>query len=415
VRITWGDPASNGGATIAGYTIVQTEHGTGIERRTDIPGTFGVAGSRTLTIEPLTPGVTYDFRVFARTAAGDGASVTATATPYARPLPPQELRAVGGAGEVELSWQPPASDNGRAVDGYHVEQYDAALESWVRIRTTSLLTATVGGLTNGTEHRFRVLAQSTGGTSAASAEVVATPRTVPGAPGDVTAVAGDRSLTVGWAAPVDGGSPLTGYEVETRRVGESVWQSAGSSRTPGLIVDGLPEDVEHQVRVRARNEVGPGSWADVVQVTPFHVEFVVDGHSGLGPVPLRVGQEFRIVATGMPEDATVVLELHSDPVTLATSRSGRGGPFALVATIPTEASLGSHTLVLTVTVAGGVPAVTSLPVTIRAAEVATAGPTLAESGSDAGSAPFVALILIVLGVATLLRARVGRRGARVRG
>ena len=74
-----------------------------------------------------------------------------------------------------------------------------------------------------------------------------------------------QGLRVYWYEPgEDGGSAITGYDVEYRSVGSEQWTDAGHTGTsqPALIT-GLRFNTSYEVRVRARNANGAGSWSSV--------------------------------------------------------------------------------------------------------------------------------------------------------
>lgn len=77
--------------------------------------------------------------------------------------------------------------------------------------------------------------------------------TVPGAPTEVTATAGDRSASVQWLAPANtGGSAITGYEVTSSPGGRTCATSGALSCT----VSGLTNGQQYTFTVKAENGLG---------------------------------------------------------------------------------------------------------------------------------------------------------------
>lgn len=89
----------------------------------------------------------------------------------------------------------------------------------------------------------------------------------PNPPTAVTATPGYQSAVVTWTPPtVDGGSPVTGYDVEVLLAGEPVaWESGVA---PPITVGGLAAGQAHTVRVYARNDVGSSAASATASVTP---------------------------------------------------------------------------------------------------------------------------------------------------
>lgn len=163
-----------------------------------------------------TPG-TRDVTVL-NTPADDGGSATDAAAFTVGDLPsaPRNLGATRSNGVVNLKWDPPTSDGGLDLTGYDVavtKTADGSAPSPTPSVTVEGTTAQVAGLVNGTSYSFTVAAKNAVGTGAATAPVTATPASVPDAPADVVATAGDGSADLSWTAPNDGGSPLTSYQV----------------------------------------------------------------------------------------------------------------------------------------------------------------------------------------------------------
>jgi Fibronectin type III domain/Chitobiase/beta-hexosaminidase C-terminal domain len=86
--------------------------------------------------------------------------------------------------------------------------------------------------------------------------------TVPAAPTNVTATAGNRSATVTWTPPDNGGSAITRYDVQVRNVntGNNVSPLRTASTSPANIT-GLTNGTRYQFRVRAVNAVGNGTYS----------------------------------------------------------------------------------------------------------------------------------------------------------
>ena len=97
-----------------------------------------------------------------------GGGVPRTSVPGA----PTNLTAVGGNGEVVLSWDAPASDGGAAITDY--EYRIDGRNPWISIGST-LTTHTVTGLVNGTAYTFEVRAVNAVGKSFAPNQVETTP------------------------------------------------------------------------------------------------------------------------------------------------------------------------------------------------------------------------------------------------
>lgn len=74
-----------------------------------------------------------------------------------------------------------------------------------------------------------------------------------------------QGLRVYWyASSEDGGSAITGYEVQYRESGATAWTNAGhSGLAHPAVITGLRFNTSYEVRVRARNANGAGPWSSV--------------------------------------------------------------------------------------------------------------------------------------------------------
>lgn len=93
--------------------------------------------------------------------------------PPSTPTAPLNLTPSAGDGRVMLEWDAPTTG---PVDGYRILQSQTPGGPYTQVATTTLLSYTVGSLTNGTPYYFIVKAYNFSGDGAPSAEVSATPQ-----------------------------------------------------------------------------------------------------------------------------------------------------------------------------------------------------------------------------------------------
>ena len=172
--------------------------------------------------------------------------------PATVPGAPTSVTATAGNAQATVSWQTPADTGGRPITHYTLISSPSSAPVTLSADT---LSATVTGLTNGTPYTFVVFASNAVGQGQDSAPSNAvTPATVPGAPTQVSATAGENSAVVTWSAPVDnGGSALTGYQVSASPASAPVTVGAGSTSAS---VTGLTTGAAYTFTVQALNAVG---------------------------------------------------------------------------------------------------------------------------------------------------------------
>ncbi|WP_025694358.1 cadherin-like beta sandwich domain-containing protein [Paenibacillus durus] len=170
--------------------------------------------------------------------------------------PPILNSAVAGDGHVQLAWSPVDGSTGYKI---YQSLTSGTYGPEVATVTGSTYDFDATGLTNGTTSYFVVKATNPGGDSAVSNELSATPRTVPAAPTDVNAVAGNGQATVSFTAPSDnGGSPIIGYEV-TALPGNIIAEGTSSPIT----VTGLSNGTAYTFTVKAVNSAGKSAGSAV--------------------------------------------------------------------------------------------------------------------------------------------------------
>lgn len=208
------------------------------------------------------------------------------------PSVPTSVGAVrDGAGTATLSWSAPADDGGSPITGYQV-QLDSGGWSGVGAATSHQFT----GLGTGA-HTLSVRAVNAVGPGAAAQASLGAVSSVPSAVQDVAGSADAGGVvTVSWSVPAsDGGSAITGYEVETGGHVESLAPSVRSAT-----ITGLPRGQTATVVVRAVNAVGPGPDASVdVTVPAARPSAPTIGHASSGA---RGGRPTVVARWSAPTD-----------------------------------------------------------------------------------------------------------------
>lgn len=173
-------------------------------------------------------------------------------TPATAPGAPTAVTATAGNAQATVSWQVPVDNGGTPITGYTVSASPGPASVSVAGNLTS---TTLTGLINGTSYTFTVVARNAQGPGPASAPSNAVvPATVPAAPTQVAATAGENSAVVTWSAPVDdGGSALTSYRITSSPTSPPVTVSAGST---SATVTGITEGTAYTFTVQALNAVG---------------------------------------------------------------------------------------------------------------------------------------------------------------
>ena len=351
VTLTWEDPSDT---TITSYEYQMRWTGVAWSAWTTAAGSGATTVSHTLT--GLTNGTEHRFKLRAVNDGGTGQTAPAAhppyvaATPSAPPPPaaPTGLTATAGNGIVALIWNDP-SDTTITRYEYQMRQAGHAWGSWTTAAGSGATTVshTLTGLTNGTEHRFRLRAVNDGGTgpTAPAAHpwyVAATPSAPPppAAPTGLTATAGNGSVTLTWEDPSD--TTITSYEYRKRWTGVawSAWTTAAGSgaTTVSHTLTGLTNGTEHRFKLRAVNDDGTGPTAPAA-----HPWYVAATPSALPPPAAPTG------LTATAGNGSVALAWNDPSDTAITryeyqSRQSGGAWSAWTAIADSGATTVSHTL-----------------------------------------------------------------------
>jgi Fibronectin type III domain len=252
---------------VAGATSYNIYRGTA-------PGVTKTTGTKVSGVQSpnvvsgLTNGTPYYFVVTAVNSAGEsGISAEKTATPSATPPPlaPGNVRAAAGDNQATISWD--------AVSG--ATSYNIYVGTSTGVTKTNGIKASgvtspsvVTPLANGTKFYFVVTAVGTGGESAESFEVFATPAATPppAAPGGVSAVPGNAQATVSWS-PVTGATSYNIYVGTSTGVTKTTGSKASGVTSPS-IVSPLTNGTKYYFVVTAVGTGGESTESAEVYATP---------------------------------------------------------------------------------------------------------------------------------------------------
>ena len=265
ITLSWQAPSENGGAEVTGYQVEWSPDGVDwSELETNTP-------ERSYEHSSLSVGAEYRYRVAAINTAGPSAwaELTQATDPAVAPGAPERLSAAATQTSITLSWQVPTENGGADVTGYQIE-WSPDGGGWTELEAdTAELSYEHGGLSVGTEYRYRVAAINTAGPSAWAELTQATdPAVAPGAPEGLSASATQTSITLSWQAPAEnGGADVTGYQIEWSS--DSVDWTELESNTAELSYEhgSLTAGVEYRYRVAALNSAGAGPWAELTPST----------------------------------------------------------------------------------------------------------------------------------------------------
>jgi len=271
-EVSWDKPKSDGGGTILSYVVKVYADG-GTVPLSSVVVNSGLASSMTETITGLTNGTRYEFSVTAsQELAGSqyfGVESDRSEIIAGRPAAATAVNAAAAnlptGTQVLVTWTKVPDQTGVAVSHYRVNRKTTgAYTNGTAVTTASVCvgtscSATVTGLTNGTEYTFVVEAGTTSTTwGLTSAEVTAVPIGKTSAPTiEVTSI--DGGTVVGVTEPTSlNGSAVDHYKLSYQVSPGGTWSSALQLKANEFpyTIDSLSNGTTYVVSVFAVNGAG---------------------------------------------------------------------------------------------------------------------------------------------------------------
>ncbi len=284
--VTWTAPVADGGSTITSYSVTAFAGATASY-------TCSTNGPLSCTVNGLTNGTAYTFKVVASNVngAGPASSASAALTPSApagTPSVPLLVAATPATSQATVSWSTPTSNGGKAINGYTVTAFGPTGAVVGLCTTVGSLSCVVYGLQNGEGYTFSVFATNANGRGPASpSTALTTPLTLPSAPTNVSTAPGNGQVAASWNAPeFNGGSSILSYSVTAFDPNGYVAGtcSTANGATHTCTVTGLTNGVSYTFGVSATNSVGSGPLSISISIaaTPSTVPSAPTSVTALG-------------------------------------------------------------------------------------------------------------------------------------
>jgi fibronectin type 3 domain-containing protein len=183
------------------------------------------------------------------------------------PLAPTNLTATAGNAQISLSWTAATG-----ATSYTIKRSTTSGGSYVNVATGITATNyTNTGLTNGTTYYYVVSAVNSAGASGNSNQASATPQTIvtiPVAPANLVAVAGNSQVSLSWTASTG----ATSYTVKRSTTSGGAYSNVATGITATSYTNtGLTNGTVYYYVVTALNSAGESGISNQVSATPTTV------------------------------------------------------------------------------------------------------------------------------------------------
>ena len=265
ISVAWVPSTDDGGREIIGYTATATD-GDG-----KVFTCSAAASDRSCAIYGLTNGTSYDITIVATNAVGD--SVATDAGSYAPsdvPGAPVASSLTFGNASITASWFAPLDNGGLVISSYTVYATDGDGNTFTC--TTDGTSCLIDGLVNGVSYVVTVVATNADGDSPQTAVGAITPATTPGSPSDVSAIAGNGSVSVSWSGSADNGGSLIASYTATATDGDgNTFSCSTASDGNACVIYGLTNGTTYDIAVFATNSIGDSSTGDGGSILPSSI------------------------------------------------------------------------------------------------------------------------------------------------
>ena len=225
------------------------------------------------TVTGLTNGHSYQFVVAATNVKGSSAasSSSAAVTPIDVPSAPSAVSANLSGTSVTVTWNPSTQNGGSTITGYTATLSPGGLSCASSLTGNNVPSTScqITGLSVGTNYTASVVATNAAGNSVASqSSSTFVVSQAPSAPQNLTAVAGNQSVTFTWQAPLStNGAAVTNYSVQVTNA-QGIRVGSCSTASLSCRVVNLTNGVTYSASVTATNQSGtspPLSVANIAQ------------------------------------------------------------------------------------------------------------------------------------------------------
>ncbi|OPX65580.1 MAG: Fibronectin type III domain protein [Methanomassiliicoccales archaeon PtaB.Bin215] len=264
VTLTWTEPTDTGSSAITNYRVYRGPDSGSMSLLIEMGNVL------TYEDDTGTVGQTYVYQVSAVNDQGEGPrSNLASAQLGSVPSEPIHIGAMTDGAGIVITWDEPEDDGGFSISGYKVYRGTSAASLNLKATVGVVLNYTDLDLVAGTEYYYAISAFNSKGEGTLSDVVMMQANSLPSAPIDLDADAGNGTVVLTWDAPSNtGGSPITGYKIYRGTSAATLTLLA----TVGLVTEYTDDTVTngqtYYYKVSAVNAIGEGAMSELDEATP---------------------------------------------------------------------------------------------------------------------------------------------------